>query len=355
MSAGETMRAVVLYGREDARLEQAPVPPVGPGEVRMRVRAALTCGTDLKVFRRGYHAKMITPPAIFGHEMAGEIEAVGAGVTGWQVGDRVVPANSAPCGHCPLCHEGREELCDDLLFLNGAYAEYVTIPARIVEKNLLRIPANLSYAAAALTEPLACALLGVRQTGVRKGETVAVLGAGPLGLLLTRCAVLAGARVLVAGRREARLRAATQMGAAETLLTGPETDVSVVRDWVWERTGGRGADRVIEAVGLPSAWEQAIGLARKGGTINLFGGCPSGTTVSLDTGRLHYDALTLLGSFHHTPGIMREALGLLVADKVPVEAIVQEYAALGDLPELLRRLAPGGGPLKVAIDTVGVG
>jgi L-iditol 2-dehydrogenase len=351
MSAGETMRAVVLYGREDARLEEAPVPPVGPGEVRMQVRAALTCGTDLKVFRRGYHAKMIVPPAIFGHEMAGEIEAVGPGVTGWRVGDRVVPANSAPCGACPLCLEGREELCDHLLFLNGAYAEYVTLPERIVRKNLLPIPGELSFAAAALTEPLACALLGVRQTGVRAGETVAVLGAGPLGLLLTRCAVLTGARVLVAGRREARMHAARQMGAAETLLTGPDTDPGLVRDWVWERTNGRGADRVIEAVGLPEAWEEAIALVRKGGTINLFGGCPSGTTVSLDTGRIHYDALTLLGSFHHTPAIMREALELIAAGRIPVDAIVQERASLDELPGLLRRLAAGGGPLKVAIDT----
>src|SRR4051794_25631050 len=143
------MRALVLYGKEDARLEESPVPEVGPGEVRIRIRAALTCGTDLKVFRRGYHARMIVPPAIFGHELAGEIDAVGTGVDGWQPGERVVAANSAPCGRCFYCGIEREELCDDLLFLNGAYAEYVTVPARIVQKNLLRLPDDLPFETAA--------------------------------------------------------------------------------------------------------------------------------------------------------------------------------------------------------------
>jgi L-iditol 2-dehydrogenase len=340
------MRAVVLYGREDARLEWAPVPAAGPGEVRVRIRAALTCGTDLKVFRRGYHARMIVPPAIFGHELAGIVDAVGPGVEGWRPGERVVAANSAPCGECFYCGAGREELCEDLLFLNGAYAEYVTVPERIVRKNLLRLPEGLSFEAAALAEPLACALHGIEETGVRPGETVVILGAGPLGLLLARCAVLQGARVLVLGRREARLRAAHAMGAAESLDVDSGPDPG---EWVRERTSGRGADRVIEAVGRPEAWEQAVALARKGGAVNLFGGCPSGTTVTLDTGRLHYDALTLLGSFHHTPRAIRKALELLAGGMVPVEVLIQEHASLDALPELLPQLARGGGPLKVAI------
>jgi L-iditol 2-dehydrogenase len=343
------MRAVVLHGQEDARLECIAVPPVGPGEVRLRIRAALTCGTDLKVYRRGYHARMIRPPAVFGHEMAGEIEAVGDGVEGWQPGDRVVTANSAPCGECYLCLKGREELCDDLLFLNGAYAEYVTVPARIAARNLLRIPASLPCEAAALMEPLACAVLAIEQTGVQAGDTILVLGAGPLGLLLTRCAVLRGASVFVAGRRPHRLAVARRLGAAQTCLVNGDPTAPSLAAWVRGLTGGRGADRVIEAVGKPETWSQAIELTRKGGTVNLFGGCPSNTTISVDAGRLHYEALTVLGSFHHTPRTIRQALGLLADGAVPADALIQDRASLEDLPGLLNRLARGGGPLKVAV------
>lgn len=357
------MRAVVLYGKEDARLEQVAVPTPGAGEVRVRIRAALTCGTDLKVFRRGYHAKMIVPPAIFGHELAGEIDAVGTGVIDWRTGDRVVAANSAPCGVCFFCARDREELCEDLLFLNGAYAEYVVIPERIVRKNLLRVPEPLSFEAAALTEPLACAVHGVQETGVRAGETVVVLGAGPLGLFLVRCAILAGARVLVIGRRPERLQAALQMGAEAAFDTQTNTTFAGASptpehltpntlsplDWMRAHTDGYGADRVIEATGSPEVWGQAISLVRKGGTVNLFGGCPAGTSIQVDTARLHYDALTLLGTFHHTPATIREALRLLADGSVPPDEIIQEHAKLEQVPQFLPILARGGGPLKVAI------
>jgi L-iditol 2-dehydrogenase len=267
-------------------------------------------------------------------------------VDGWQPGDRVVGANSAPCGECFYCKADREELCEDLLFLNGAYAEYLTVPERIVRKNLLRVPEGLTLEAAALVEPLACALHGVEETEVRTGDTVVIVGAGPLGLLLAYCAVRKGARVLVVGRREARLRAALAVGAAEVLAAEPGADTVA---WVRERTGGRGADRVIEATGQPEAWEEAIRLVRKGGRVNLFGGCPSGTSIRLDTGRLHYDALTLLGSFHHTPRAIRAALEMLTETPVLAAVLVQERASLEGLPDLLARLARGGGPLKMAV------
>lgn len=340
------MRAVVLHGKEDARLEEVPVPEPGPGELRVRIRAALTCGTDLKVFRRGYHARMIVPPAIFGHELAGVVDALGEGISDWKVGERVVAANSAPCGTCFFCRRDREELCEDLLFFNGAYAEYASLPRRLVEKNLLRIPAGLSFEAAALTEPLACAVHGVEETGVRAGETIVILGAGPLGLLLVRCAYRAGARVLVVGRRADRLQAAQRLGAAAVRDAESGGDIA---EWVRAHTGGYGADRVIEAVGAPTAWETALSLCRKGGVVNLFGGCPAGTSVALDTTRMHYDALTLIGTFHHTPRTIRTALRLLAEDPVPAEVILQQRATLEELPALLPRLAQGGGPLKVAI------
>ncbi len=182
------MNAAVLHGREDVRIERVPVPEAAPGELIVSVGAALTCGTDLKVFRRGYHARMIVPPALFGHELAGTVVQVGEGVTGFAVGDRVVALNSAPCGHCYFCERGQENLCDDLLFNNGAYAEFIRIPARIVAKNTLHVPDHVPFEHAALTEPLACAVDGSEDSHPRAGDTVAVIGGGPLGLMILHVA-----------------------------------------------------------------------------------------------------------------------------------------------------------------------
>ncbi len=342
------MTAAVLYGKEDVRIERVPVPGVGPGEVRVRIGAALTCGTDVKVFRRGYHARMIRPPAVFGHEFAGAIDAVGAGVESWQIGQRVVAANSAPCGDCFYCRRAAPELCEDLLFLNGAYAEAVTIPARIVAKNLYAIPESLSFAEAALTEPLACVVRGMAAVPVHCGETVVVLGLGPIGLLFVRLCVLAGARVLAAGRRAERLALAARLGAAEVF------DIAAVPDilpLLRSRTEGeRGPDRVIEAVGRPEVWEQAIALVRKAGTVSLFGGCPAETFVRLDTHRVHYDELTLVGAFHHTPETFRQALDLIARGDVPAPAFLQQTAPLTSLPFVLTSLLNGSnGAVKTII------
>src|ERR1035438_2715183 len=187
-----TMKAAVLHGREDVRIEAVPVPEAGPGELIVSVGAALTCGTDLKVFRRGYHARMIVPPALFGHELAGTVVEAGEGVTGFVSGDRVVALNSAPCGKCYFCARGQENLCDDLLFNNGAYAEFIRIPARIVAKNTLHIPNHVPLEHAALTEPLACALHGFEDSRARPGDTVAVIGGGRANLQILHVAALAG-------------------------------------------------------------------------------------------------------------------------------------------------------------------
>ena len=177
------MLAAVLYGSEDLRMEQVPIPRIGAGELLMRVGAALTCGTDLKVYRRGYHAMMLKPPVVFGHEAAGVVAEVGAGVTKFRVGDRVLPLNSAPCDACYFCRHGQQNLCQDLLFNNGAYAQYMRIPARIVEKNTLHVPANVPLEHAALAEPLACVIRGLEESGARAGDTMVVIGAGPIGLM----------------------------------------------------------------------------------------------------------------------------------------------------------------------------
>src|SRR5580692_2189010 len=213
------MKAAVLYGKEDLQIESVAVPSIGDGDVLVRVQAALTCGTDVKVFRRGYHARMIVPPALFGHELAGDIVAVGKDVRNFRAGQRVVAANSAPCLQCFYCKRGNENLCEDLLFNNGAYAEYIRIPSRIVERNMHQIPAHVTYQDAALVEPLACVLRGLDETGVRPGDTVAVIGLGPIGLMFVRLAKSYGARVLALGRRKTQLDRAAAMGAEELICT----------------------------------------------------------------------------------------------------------------------------------------
>ncbi len=342
----ETMRAAVLHGAEDVRLETVPKPGCGPGEVRIRIEAALTCGTDAKVFRRGYHARMIVPPAVFGHEFAGVVDAVGIGVDGFRVGDRVVAANSAPCGDCFYCRKDQAALCEDLLFLNGAYAEYITVPARIVAANLLHLPDHLSYTAAALCEPLACCVKGVEDTGVQGGETVVVLGNGPIGLMMIRLCAARGARVVAIGRRAPRLQAAGRMGADVVIDQLTCQDVAAE---VRALTEGRGADRVIECVGRPEAWELGIGLTRRGGTCNLFGGCPSGTHITIDTVRMHYEELKLIGSFHHTPRHISAALNLLADDTVTPEVLVNDRITLDELTEALRRMGRRSDLIKAEV------
>ncbi len=340
------MMAAVLYGREHLRVEPVAVPDIDEGDILVRVRAALTCGTDVKVFRRGYHARMIVPPALFGHELAGDVVRVGSRVEKFRLGQRVVAANSAPCGECYYCRRGRENLCEDLLFNNGAYAEYIRIPARIVEKNTYEIPGHVTYQDAALVEPLACVLRGLEETGVQPGDTVVVIGLGPIGLMFVRLAHVAGARVIAIGRRKTQIDRAARMGASESLISDGSTDLErAVRDL----TGGRGADIVIEAVGLPEAWETAVKLVRRGGTVNFFGGCPAGSQIALDTSLLHYSEITCKASFHHTPAHIRRALEVVSRGDISARDFVNGVEPLANLLEVMRHLMSHNGHMKTAI------
>ncbi len=337
------MKAAVLHGKEDVRVEQVQLPARGPGEVRVFIEAALTCGTDLKVFKRGYHAKMIVPPAVFGHELAGVISETAPDVADWRKGERVVVANSAPCGECFFCKCGQENLCEDLLFLNGAYAEAITVPARLVRKNLLRLKPQTAFRDAALTEPLACVVQGVEDTHLRSGQRVLVLGAGPIGLMFVRLARHLGCAVGVAGRGQKRLETAARLGAEQVFdVTGhDDTAAAVPRALRF--------DVVIEAVGKPQVWEAAVRLVRKGGTVNFFGGCPSGTTVTLDTGLIHYSNLTLLASFHHTPKTIRRALQYIESGVVQAADFVDGECPLTNLPQLFKSMAAGNHAVKTLI------
>lgn len=351
-SAAKTMNAAILRGKEDVRIERVSVKNLLPDEVRVRIGAALTCGTDVKVFRWGYHARMGKPPFPFGHEFAGTISEVGENVTAWRAGQRIVAANSAPCGNCYYCRREMFEICDDLQFLNGAYAESIVIPARFVSRSLYELPASLPFAEAALTEPLACVVRGMEAVPIRSGDTVIVLGTGPIGLLFVRLCHLAGARVIAAGRRNERLKLALKLGANEVFDVRETSDV--IETLKARTDSGRGADVVIEAVGTPDAWQTAIALGRKAATISLFGGCPKDTTITLDTHRIHYDEMKLVGAFHHTPRTFRAALDLICSGKVPARDFLTETAPLFELPAVLATLAQGTSrAVKIAIDTGG--
>jgi L-iditol 2-dehydrogenase len=296
------VRALRYYAPGDARVEEVPDPEPGPDDVLVRVEVALTDGTDAKAFRRGHPLLFAETPSPFGHEFSGiDVSS----------GRRVVAANSAPCGSCPACARGEEELCESLRpFLNGAYAELLVVPERIAARNLLRVPPALAPEIAAMTEPLACCLHGVARAGIETGQTVAVLGPGPIGLMLCACARDAGARVISVGGRAERRALAPAFGA--------------------EPGDGRGADVVVEAVGTAEAWQDALGLVRPGGTVLFFGG----RELAVDTFRLHYEELTLRGAFHHTPRTIRAALAFLASGAYPWELLVTHRVRLEDVPAL---------------------
>ena len=335
-SSGATMRAAVLRGREDVVIEDVPVPHAGPGEVVLRVRAALTCGTDAKVFRRGYHAKMLRPPCLFGHEYAGVVDEVGAGVSRFRVGDEVVGANSAPCGVCEFCRRGRESLCDDLLFVNGAFAERLLLPARVVERNLHARPPALDFACAAAIEPVACVLKAVEWVAPVARETALLLGSGSIALFFASELQARGLDVVLYARDPGVERLARKMGASDFVAAAT---LDTARETLLARShGGRGFDLVVEAAGAAATTEAAPLLARKGGRVLYFGGCASDVRVTVDPARLHYDEIQILSSFHHTPRHVRAAIDALALGRIEVAPVLEAPVGLDGLADALRRM-----------------
>lgn len=337
------MRAAIFRGPGQLAIEEVDVVPPGPGEIAVEVRAAATCGTDLKSYRRGHPKLFPTLPARFGHEFAGVVTAVGEGVTKFRTGMRVVAANTAPCGSCWACTINRESLCENLEFLNGAFAEEVTIPASIVARNTYEIPESLAFEAAAPLEPLATVVHGIDESGIRLGDTVVVHGAGPIGLMFVRLATLRGANVVSVDQSAFRLAQAELAGAVETVnFTG--LDAAQTLDAIRATTpGGRGADVSIEAVGLPQVWEQAVRALRPGGTAVLFGGTPKGAMFEVDSSAMHYQEYTLKGVFHHTPKYVQTAVNLLVSGQVDGMSLISEVRPLDALVESLEDMAAGRG------------
>jgi L-iditol 2-dehydrogenase len=341
------MRAQVFHGPGDLRFEEVPRPEPAPGGLLVQVEAALTCGTDVKTLKRGHPVMIPRVPTVFGHELAGVVAARGRGVKSVKEGDRVAVANSAPCGACRLCRARRPNLCEDLLFVNGAYGEYLALPPRLVEENVVPVGPGLPAPRAAFVEPLACALLGIERGGVESGMTVAVFGHGPLGCLLAMAAGQRKAHVLLIGKASWRLDRIRSMGLAECLdsLAAPD-----IVEEIRSRTGGQGADVTIDATGKTEGWEQAIEAVGRGGTVVFFGGCAPGTLARVDTGRAHYDELALVGAFHHTPALIRRAVELLESETVAPEPLLSHRRGLEGVPEALG-LMERGLALKVLIES----
>lgn len=334
------MKAIQFYAPEDIRYEEVPIQEPKKGEVLVKIMAALTCGTDVKTFRRGHPVLIKSVPSGFGHEFSGIVAKLGEGVTNFKVGDRVVAANSAPCGECFFCKKGQYNLCENLQFLNGAYAEYITVPARIVEKNMIKIPDDLSFEEAAFTEPLANVVHGAERTDIKVGQSVGIIGIGPIGLMFAKYAKLKGARVIVGGRNEIKLRLAKEFAGVDEVvdLKNTENFEEVFRNFSDEK---RGLDVAIECVGLPEMWEKTFSLVRAGGTVHFFGGCKKGSEIKLPTTKMHYGDIKILSVFHHTPEYVRKALDLIATHKMDVKKLITEEISLDKIPYAMQQHIEG--------------
>ena len=341
------MKAIRYYAPMDIRYETVELPDPKDDEVTIKIKAALTCGTDVKTFKRGHPKLIKTVPSGFGHEFAGEIYKVGKNVKNLKIGDRVVAANSAPCGECYYCRIGEYNLCENLDLLNGAYAQYINIPALITTKNVVKIKDTTKFEQAAFAEPLANVVNGIEKTDIKPGQTVGIVGIGPIGLMFARLAKLKGAKVIVGGRNPLKLELAKTFAGADEVID-LKNNANYVQDILNFSTENKGLDVAVECVGLPEIWEQMFSLVRKGGTVHLFGGCKSGSKVTLDTTRVHYDGLKIISVFHHTPQTFRKALELIESGAVDVEKLITARMPLEQAKEAIN-LHDSGKAIKVLI------
>ncbi len=334
------MKAVLFYGPQDIRYEDVKIKPLAKGEILVKVKSALTCGTDVKTFRRGHPVLIKKVPSGFGHEFSGVVEKIGEGVDNVKVGDRVVCANSAPCGKCFYCRHEEYNLCENLDLLNGAYAEYIVVPERIVQKNTLILPEDLSFDKAAFCEPLANVVHGVERTEIKAGQTVGIIGIGPIGLMFARLAKLKGANTIVAGRNPLKLKMAEEFAHADEIIDlkrypNPE---KIFKEFTEEK---KGLDVAVECVGLPEIWERIFSCVRPGGTVHFFGGCKSGSTVTFDTTKMHYGDIKLMSVFHHTPKYFRQALDYIASGDVEVEKLITNTLSLRDVEFAMKQHIEG--------------
>ncbi len=349
ISVPESMLAQIYDAPSVMKSERTPTPHAKPGEAILRVDVALTCGTDLKIYRRGH--PLVNPPQILGHEFAGTIVEVGKGVKRFEPNDRIVAVNSAPCRRCYYCKHGQPNLCELVqekllgFSLPGAFAEYIRIPRHILSQNAFHLPEGVPIEEMALLEPLACTIQGNDASNLTKRDTVAIIGGGPIGLLHVAVSKAKSAgRIICIDHHEDKLKLAREFGADLTVAAHGAAAVETVR----EVTEGRGADVVIEATGRPESWGRAFDIVRRGGTVVFFGGCPTGTVIPFDAGKIHYGSVALKGSFHHTPKSVKEAFAQLSQRKIRLAPLISHRMSLSDAEKALQMMSRGEA-LKIAL------
>lgn len=330
------MKAAVFYGIGDIRVEEVPEPFPGPGEVLLKVGAAGICGTDIRIFTAGHHRIPPGTRRILGHEFAGEIVAVGEGVSGLSSGMRVAVAPNIGCGVCPECVAGWTNLCEDYrafgISLDGAFAEYLRIPADAIRQgNVVPLPSNVPFDAAALAEPLSCCLNGQEAVNVGPGDVVLIIGAGPIGIMHLLLARLAGARYVVMSEvHPLRLEQARAHGA--DLVVNPHKQD--LRAAVMEISDGRGADVVIVAAPIAEGQQQALELAARRGRINFFGGLPKDQPyATLNTNLIHYRQLIVTGTTGSNVRQFRTTVSLLATERIRLDSLATTHLGLDQIAE----------------------
>ena len=347
----EVMSACLFYGPGDIRYEKIPTPKINENEILVKVDTVLTGGTDLKTFKRGHPVLIKKTPSLFGHQFSGTIVKAGGNVKKFLCGQKIVALNSAPCYECNFCKKKRFSLCENIEFLNGAYAQYIAIPERIVNHNTYVIPENINLELASILESLAVVLHGYERSEITKEKTVCIIGTGSIGLLFTALARLNGVRVISIGKNPIKLNIAKEIGADFTLNIKDFLNEEELIKKIDSLTNNYGPEAVIEAVGLPETWELAVKIVSRGGLVNFFGGCKKGSKVELDTFRLHYDELKLIGVFHHTPEYAQKALNLLSNDFIQsaIKKVITKKMPLKELKDAFL-LQESGHVVQVAIN-----
>lgn len=345
------MRACLFYGPEDLRYEEISEETLRPGEVRVNIKSALTGGTDLKSYLRGHPKLLKNTPSKFGYEFCGEISELADDIQNWQIGDKVVCGNTVPCFNCYFCEKEEYSLCQNLEFLNGSFAESIIIPAKIVAHNLYKVPDSVPEHIAASTQTLAVALHGFEKSQIKAGSTIGIYGLGAIGQTFIKIcrALVPQAKIIAFGRSEWKRKLAEENGADLVIDISKEKSREEILEII--KDAPFGLDYVIEAVGKTDAWQKVLELVRPGGLVNFFGGCPKGSLLELDTYKMHYEELRLIGVFHHSPKYIKKALDLISDGSIQMENLITHEKKLSELEDALK-LQLEGKAMKVHISCI---